>query len=235
MQSELVTHEVTRQRQSRMLRSLLVVSGVGAMIHAITRRSVPGIFLGLAGALAVYLGLRSRPVVRRLIEMESEGVGDTMENVIRIERSIIVEQPVHEVYEYWRILENLPTFMRHVVMVEKIGENAYHWVLRGALGASLEMDVELVVNRANEMLAWQTMSGSPLYALGVLRVRREQGGGTEVTLLLEYRTPDKASHATLKRILSDRPGAQIGKDLIRFKEVMEAGEIAPDTAVPGLL
>jgi len=53
--------------------------------------------------------------------------------------------------------------------------------------------------------------------------------GTEVKIVIEYNPPGGAVTTTLAKLFGEEPEQQIGDDLNRFKQLMEAGEIARNT------
>lgn len=52
------------------------------------------------------------------------------------------------------------------------------------------------------------------------------GRGTEVKVVLEYNLPGGGITAAIAKLFGEEPEQQIGDDLNRFKQLMEAGEIA---------
>ena len=50
--------------------------------------------------------------------------------------------------------------------------------------------------------------------------------GTRVKLIMEYRPPVNKVSAAVAKLFGEEPGQLIEEDLRRFKQLMEAGEIA---------
>src|SRR3712207_3591396 len=46
---------------------------------------------------------------------------------VNIKTTLIVNKPRQEVYAFWRKLENLPLFMKHLASVREIDETRSHW------------------------------------------------------------------------------------------------------------
>src|SRR5918993_4906420 len=46
---------------------------------------------------------------------------------VNIRSTVIVNKPRNEVYAFWRRLENLPLFMRHLESVQEIDNKRSHW------------------------------------------------------------------------------------------------------------
>jgi uncharacterized membrane protein len=50
------------------------------------------------------------------------GLGHPRRNLTDLTATTTVRRPLPEVYAFWRLLENLPTFMEHLDEVRKTGE-----------------------------------------------------------------------------------------------------------------
>jgi len=68
---------------------------------------------------------------------------------------------------------------------------------------------------------------------GFVRFRPAPGGrGTEVKVVMEYSPPGGVVTATIAKLFGSEPEQQIGDILNRFKQLMEAGEIATTEGQP---
>jgi uncharacterized membrane protein len=146
-------------------------------------------------------------------------------------RTITVGRPVNEVYAYWRDVTNFPRFMDHVESIEKLDERRSRWRVTGPAGTSAEWISEIVDERANELIAWQTVGASDLYHTGRVTFRPgPRGQGTIVTVEMQYAPPGGRVGAALLKLFRREPGQQIIDDLRRFKQVMEVGEVVHSDA-----
>ena len=66
-------------------------------------------------------------------ETIAQPVGDTL-----VAKTVTIGKPRQELYDYWRTLERLPTFMDNVVSVEPIGGDRYRWVVKAPAGKTVE-------------------------------------------------------------------------------------------------
>jgi uncharacterized membrane protein len=146
--------------------------------------------------------------------------------IIRTKRSITVQRPVEEVYEFWHNFENLPRFMRHLESVRKIDDRRSHWVAKAPAGKAVEWDAETTEDRPNELIAWRSLPGSKVYNAGEVRFVRAPGDrGTELRVTLEYDPPFGKLGSKVAMLWREEPGQQVADDLRHFKQVMETGEI----------
>jgi uncharacterized membrane protein len=150
---------------------------------------------------------------------------------VRLRRSVTVNRPVDELYRFWRDLSNLPTFMERIDSVRVIGDHRSHWIATGPLGLPFEWEAEIVEDRENQLISWQSLAGSEIDSGGAVRFRPAPGArGTEVAVELEYTPPGRELTAQLLKLIGQAPERQLREDLRRFKQLMETGHIivAPD-------
>lgn len=136
------------------------------------------------------------------------------------------------VYDYWRRLENLPRFMKHLERVEEYDGSRSHWVARAPLGTHVEWDAEITDDVPGERIAWTSTEGSEIWNSGEVTFERAPGDrGTEVHVRLEYAPPGGAVGAAVARLLGEEPKNQIKGDLRRLKQVIETGNVIVSEAV----
>src|SRR5215472_13042585 len=63
---------------------------------------------------------------------------------MKVEKSVTISRPAEEIYSFWRQLQNLPLFMRHIESVSQIGQGASHWVVKTSHGRTLEWDAQII-------------------------------------------------------------------------------------------
>jgi uncharacterized membrane protein len=101
----------------------------------------------------------------------------------------------------------------------------------GPAGTSAEWISAIVDERANELIAWQTVGASDLYHTGKVTFRPgPRGQGTIVTVEMQYAPPGGRVGAALLKLFRREPGQQVIDDLRRFKQVMEVGEVVHSDA-----
>ena len=167
------------------------------------RYTESGINTGLSGARA-----KSASGVRRTT------------NVITVNRS------VEDVYDFWRNVENLPRFMRHLESVQVLDNGRSRWKAKAPMGASVEWEAEMTEDRPGELISWRSLPGSDVRNAGTVRFTSAPGGrGTEVRVDLEYAPPAGKVGSMVAMLFREEPGQQVKDDLRHFKQVMEIGEI----------
>lgn len=146
---------------------------------------------------------------------------------VNIQTTFIVNKPKDEVYRFWRNLENLPRFMKHLKNVTELDENRSHWQVNipGNV-ASIGWDAEIVKEEAGELIAWRSLPGATIENAGKVSFRDALGhGGTELTVTITYRPPAGYVGSTLAWLLHPLFKKTIEKDILGFKQYIEIGEI----------
>lgn len=139
----------------------------------------------------------------------------------RAEKSIRVNAPARQVYQFWRNFENFPRFMEHVEAVSIVGGNdrLSHWKLKGPLGKSVEFDAEMTRDEPGKEIGWNSRGGS-METSGVVTFT-ETNGATEVHVLIQwYDTPGGVVGEAVSRMFQD-PEQMLEEDLQRFKDIAE--------------
>lgn len=173
-----------------------------------------------AGTAAIAVGL-TRGLFGKRIHTLPYGYG------IRIKKSVTVNRPPEDLYCYWRRIENLRQLFPNVVSVKLIDNTRSVWTLRGPGGVELKWTAEITIDRDNEMIGWRSVGRADLDNAGYIRFDRATGGrGTVVTVALQYNPPAGKLGAAVATLLGEKPASQVEEALRKFKQLMEAGEIA---------
>jgi len=152
---------------------------------------------------------------------------------MHIKKSLAINKPQDQLYQFWRDFQNLPRFMRHLESVRVTGERHSHWVAKAPAGAKVEWDAEITEERPNQFIAWRSVEGSDIPNWGSVRFEQgPRGRGSVVTVELHYKPPGGRLGAKMARIFGEEPEQQVNEDLRRFKQLMETGEIPTTEGQP---
>ena len=200
----------------------------GAVALYALRKSLGHLILLAFGGYLVYRGTTGNCRVYQALglssaEGERMGPDQLVPQHTRIQQTVTIGRPPEEVYRFWRQLENLPRFMSRLESVSSRGPRS-HWAAR--MPFKVEWDAEIIDERANEMIAWRSLSGSQVDNAGTVHFSpAADGSGTEVQVSLQYSPPGGALGAAASRLLKQVTAQQIKDDLQRLKETMETGEM----------
>lgn len=135
--------------------------------------------------------------------------------------SVTIMQPREKIYQFWRDLENLPRFMRHLESVEANDDGLSHWVAKGPAGKKVEWDAEILEDRPNERIVWQSLPGADVPNSGSVQFADTGDRETEITVDIEYDPPGDGIGAAIATLFGEEPGQQLRDDLGRLKQALE--------------
>jgi uncharacterized membrane protein len=141
-------------------------------------------------------------------------------------RAVTINKPAAELYAYFRDFSKLPSFMENVVQVDVIDDTRSHWVVKAPAGRSVEWDARITEEREGELIAWASEEGADVPNAGRVEFRSAGARGTVVTATIAYDPPGGAIGKLIAKIFQREPAIQARRDLRRFKQLMETGEIA---------
>jgi uncharacterized membrane protein len=147
--------------------------------------------------------------------------------------SFVINSSPDRLYEFWRQLDNLPRFMKHLQSVEILDERRSRWTAVGPAGVRAQWESEIVEDRANEFISWRTLPGSQAHHQGSVRFEPAVGGrGTVVRVELTHGAPGGALASRAAKLLGAAPEVAIREDMRRLKQLLEAGEIPTTRGQP---
>ena len=212
-------------------RWISAVAAAAVAAYGLRGRRGRGLLLPIAGALLGRAMSGRCPVNRMLgrntaLDDEPAGAVTSVRRGegIRVEERIVLNRPRHEVYEFWRDLENLPRFMDHLESVTVLDERRSHWVAKGPVGSKVEWDAVIHNEIPNELIAWRSLEGAEVDNAGSVHFTPTETGDTEVRVVLRYDPPAGRAGAAIARLFGEEPSRQVAEDLRRLKQVVEAGE-----------
>jgi uncharacterized membrane protein len=152
---------------------------------------------------------------------------------LRIEKIITVDRAPDELYRFWRNFENLPRFMRNVKSVRTMGANRSHWVVQGPARKEVQWDAEITADHPNQMISWRSLPGADVENSGSVRFDNAPGGrGTFLRVEMQYNPPGGLFGASLSALFGADPATEVQRDLYRFKQVMETGQVTTTEGQP---
>jgi uncharacterized membrane protein len=141
-------------------------------------------------------------------------------------RTVSINRPRRELYDFWRDFRNLPLFMENIEDVTVVNGNRSHWVVSGPAGSDLEWDSEITEDIPGEVIAWRTVTGASVKNSGRVEFRDSSNGrGTVVTVTIAYDPPAGKLGKAFAKVFRREPKIQARQELRRFKQLMETGEL----------
>ena len=154
----------------------------------------------------------------------------------RFSRAITINRPHAELYRFWRDFSNLPQVMDNIVSINVIDSNTSDWVAKGPGGSEVKWRVRVTEDVEGSLIAWRSDDDADVFNEGQISFTPAQGDrGTVVTALMAYDPPAGFVGRMVAKILQREPEVQLRRDLRRFKQLMETGEIATNVRNPAQL
>ena len=150
-----------------------------------------------------------------------ENKGDTL-----LSRTVTVNRPVGELFSYFRDFANLATFMENVERIDVLDERRSHWVVKAPGGKTVEWTSVVTEEQPDRFIAWASEEGADVSNSGRVDFRAAGDRGTIVTATILYDPPAGTVGKLVAKLFQREPAIQARRDLRRFKQLMETGEIA---------
>ena len=206
-------------------RLLSVAGGAWLLYNAIINRKVnilqtmAGTYLLLRGATGVCLAYQG---------LGKTSVGYKPQN-INIRTALTVNRSRDQVYAFWRRLEQLPQFMRHLKKVQVLDEKTSEWTanipeIPGNLG-TLSWKSEIVKDDPGALLSWRSLPGSSIENAGKVTFSDAGESGTELEVVISYHAPLGLLGEKAGRLLNPMFEKMVREDIRNFKLFIETGEI----------
>lgn len=175
----------------------------------------------LEGVLAGYLLYRGVSGNCLLYNAIGKTKPDNHSRNVNIQINMMVNKPREEVYAFWRNLENLPLFMEHLESVESLNDSISVWEakLPGNVG-SIRWKSEIVKERPNELLGWQSLPGSSIENAGKVEFI-EVGDATRLHVVISYHAPGGIPGESAARLLNPVFEDMVEEDVRNFKWFIE--------------
>jgi uncharacterized membrane protein len=199
--------------------------GLGAFLlssglNNLTKHPMKGLVRTFLGGYLLYRGAAGHCAVYGSMG-KTKGVRQAPS--INIRTGLIVNKPKDEVYAFWRKLENLPLFMKHLAAVTEIDSKHSHWeaTIPGNIG-KIKWNAEIVKEEPGYLIGWQSIPNSMINNAGKVTFNDAMGGeGTELEVVITYHPPAGEIGASLAKTLNPVFEKIIRQDIMNFKEYIE--------------
>lgn len=141
---------------------------------------------------------------------------------VTIKVIMTIEKPVAFVYQFWRKLENLPLFMKHLENVTVIDEEISEWSAKvpGGLG-HLTWKATIIKDIENREIAWRSFSDALIHNIGKIEFQDNHRFGTKIRIYISYQVPFGKSGEMAAKVLNPIFKNMVQQDVKRFKEYIE--------------
>ena len=131
-----------------------------------------------------------------------------------------------ELYDYWRNVANLPRFMENLLSIEPIDDRRSRWTVKAPAGKTVSWVSVITDDQPGRSISWQSEPGADVPNSGKVEFIDAGARGTMVRAVIAYEAPAGIVGKLAAKMFQREPRIQSRRDLRRFKQLMEAGEIA---------
>ncbi len=141
---------------------------------------------------------------------------------INIKVTMDIDKPVSEVYHFWRKLENLPVFMKHLESVTVIDHITSEWKAKipGNL-ATIKWKAAILKDEPNKELSWSSYGEALIHNVGKINFRENDDLTTRLDVVISYTAPLEHAGESVAKVLNPIFENMVENDIKRFKEFME--------------
>jgi len=228
---------ITINKSGAIERCALAIGGAGLCAFAMKKATPVSALLAIAGGDLIYHGMTGNSFLLGAVRGQGlwvkpgKSASIPYRQGIRVDKSIVIEAPREKLYTFWRNLENLPRFLRHLRSVTKVNDRVSHWVAEAPGHTTAQWDAEIVNEAPNERIGWRSLPGSEVDTAGSVQFKPVLGAkSTEVIVELQYDPPGGVFGAALAKLMGEDPADQIEQDLRQLKHMVESGQALPDYA-----
>jgi uncharacterized membrane protein len=211
-----------------------VVLGTASTLYGLRHLgSLGGLALTAAGSFLLYRGLTGYCAITNAFDKRSVS---RKSSAMETNQSFTINKPKSEVYAFWRRLENLPMFMKHLeeVKVEDNIRSTWRAQVPGGLG-TVSWESVITEDRPDEIISWASLPGSTIDNAGEVKFKDAPAGGTEIQVCMTYRLPAGDIGSLAGKLFNPAVENMIDEDIRRFKSIMETGEVTnsgPQSSTP---
>jgi uncharacterized membrane protein len=214
-----------------------ITVGTGLAVYGLSRLRSNGWLWAGVGGLLLRRGVNAHCDIYEALGVSTAVASDTRSTLgasrgVNVLDSVTINRDIYELYRFWRNLENLPRFMRHLVSVERITDTISRWRAKGPGGMTVDWEAEIYNEVPGKLIAWRSLEGSTVVSAG--SVNFDSAGvdrGTRVTVHLQYSPPGGRLGAKVAKLLGRDAATEIRQDLRRFKRLLEASDIEMESGL----
>lgn len=140
--------------------------------------------------------------------------------------TVTINRPAQELYDFWRDQTNLVQFMENIESIDRVDEKTTHWRVKAPAGKTVEWNAVITHEEPGQSLSWQSDEAADVPNSGKIEFKDAGARGTVVRAVIAYEPPAGLVGQLIAKMFQREPRIQTRRDLHRFKQLMETGEIA---------
>ena len=199
-------------------------------------RAAIGLGAALAAGAALYVGGRLFASRNNDKPFESDAPRYTARGRtdLPVGRTVTVGKPRQELYDFWRDFTNQTQFAENIESVEMLDDTRVRFVMKAPAGTTVTLVNRVVEDVPGSAIAWESEPESEIRNSGRVEFTdAPPGRGTIVRVTISYDPPGGVVGKLVGKLLQREPNVQARRDLRRFKQLMETGEVTNSASPSG--
>lgn len=143
-----------------------------------------------------------------------------------VSEAVTIARPAFELYAFWRNPANLVQFMDNVISIEALDDLRSRWTVKAPMGKAVSWESVVTHEVPGRSITWQSADGADVDNSGKIEFADAGRRGTVVRATIAYEPPAGFIGQMLAKLFGREPRVQARRDLHRFKQLMETGEVA---------
>ena len=140
--------------------------------------------------------------------------------------AVTIARPAADLYSFWREQPNLVQVMENIVSIEPLDGHRARWTGKAPSDTTVSWTAVITEDEPGHHLTWQSTPDSEIANSGRIEFREAGLRGTVVRATIAYEPPGGTIAKVIAKLFQREPRVQTRRDLHRFKQLMETGEIA---------
>jgi uncharacterized membrane protein len=207
-------------------RALCALAG-SLLLYATAKKHTVNSLLLLGGGYLLYRAVSGHCPVYAALPRHHRQADDSTD--IKVRTHLVVNKPRDEVYAFWRRLENLPLFMRHLDNIDELDAKTSAWKLKIPGGAGeIRWEAKIVKEEEGAELSWHSVPGAAIENTGKINFSDTPGKGTRIDVMIAYRTPPGVIGERIAHLLTPAFHNRVEQDIHNFRYYMENAGVAGD-------
>lgn len=205
---------------STLERLLIVAAGTFILYKSLSGKSK-----SIAGTMAGTT-LLARGISGYCPVYDVAGKGGSMKSSnVNIRMQVTINRPVSEVYDFWRNLNNLPKFMKHIESVTEIDKVTSEWKAKGPSGiGNLNWKAQILMDEKDKLLSWHSLPDASIDNAGKVYFKNAGNNSTELDVMISYHAPLGVAGEKAAKLLNPLFEKIVKNDIQNLKNYLETGE-----------
>jgi uncharacterized membrane protein len=106
---------------------------------------------------------------------------------VNLRTTLVVDRPVREMFALCSNFENFPRFVTELRAVTDFDDGRSRWTVATPSGDVLQWDVIVTKYVPSQVIAWESVPGSPVESRGIVRFAPEGSARTRLDLMVRHR------------------------------------------------